>query len=107
MINEKVMNRILDGFEETIRKEGVKCMHVADEAEFLRSIHENGMAYDGFVIIKSSECSGIFYMDTGELLSADEINNVSTPFRKMKLDIPAKLPPLNIMSGTNGLKNNL
>ena len=58
MINEKVMNHLLDSFEEVIKNAGVKCMRVKDRAEFLRRVYESETVYDGFVIVQSSKQSG-------------------------------------------------
>lgn len=95
MINEKVMNGILTGFEDVIKKAGVNCMRVADRAEFLRSIYENEMKYDGFVILKSKKQSGIFYVDTDELLGNGGMFRAQRPLKRGDFDIPANIPPLN------------
>ena len=41
MINEKLMNRLLEGFESVVKDAGVKCLRVTDRDEFLRRIYEN------------------------------------------------------------------
>lgn len=95
MINEKVMNHLLDSFEEVIKKAGVDCMRVADRAEFLRAVYENEMKFDGFVILKSSKQSGIFYVDTEELLGSAGRYKTPRPLKKSDFDIPSNVPPLN------------
>lgn len=95
MINEKVMNGLLDSFEDVIKKAGVNCIRVADRTEFLRSIYENEMKYDGFVIIKSEKQSGIFYVDTEELLGSGGVFRAQRPLKRSDFDIPANIPPLN------------
>ncbi len=64
MINEKVMKRLLDSFEKIIQDAGVNCMCVGSRDEFLKRIFENEMCFDGFVIIRSQQQSGILYIDT-------------------------------------------
>ena len=95
MISEKVMNRLLDSFEEVIKNEGVNCMRVEDRDEFLRRIYENEMKYDGFVIVKSSKQLGIFYVDTEELLGSAGRYRAPRPLKKSDFDIPSSVPPLN------------
>lgn len=95
MISEKVMNRLLDSFEEVIKNEGVNCMRVADRSEFLRRIYENELKYDGFVILRSEKQSGIFYVDTEELLGAGGMYRAPRPLKRSDFDIPANIPPLN------------
>lgn len=95
MISEKVMDRLLDNFEKVIEEAGVKCMRINDRSEFLRRIYENEMKYDGFVILKSSKQSGIFYVDTEDLLGSGGMNRVPRPLKKSDFDIPANVPPLN------------
>jgi hypothetical protein len=95
MINEKLMNTLLDEFEKVITKNGVNCLRVADRAEFLRKVYENEMVYDGFVIIKSSKQSGIFYVDTEELIGRGGMYRAPRPLKKSDFDIPSPVPPLN------------
>lgn len=95
MINEKVMNHLLDSFEEVIKNAGVKCMRVKDRAEFLRRVYENETVYDGFVIVQSSKQSGIFYIDTEELLGGRGRYKAPRPLKKSDFDIPSNVPPLN------------
>ena len=68
MINEKVMSRLLDRFEEAIVSEGIDCMRVANRDEFQKSLFERAMEFDGFVVVRSKEESGIFYVDTSQHL---------------------------------------
>lgn len=77
MIDEKVMNHLLDEFEEVIKKNGVNCMRVTDREEFIRNVHEKEMTYEGFVIVKSSEQSGIFYVNTAEWNTFNDRNEYS------------------------------
>lgn len=95
MINDKVMNQLLDSFEGVIKNAGVNCIRVTDREEFLRSIYENEMRYDGFVIIKSPKQSGIFYVDTEELLGTGGMYRAQRPLKRSDFDIPANIPPLN------------
>lgn len=95
MINEKVMNHLLDSFEEVIEKAGVKCMRVTDRDEFLRKVYENELRYDGFVIVSSPKQSGIFYIDTVELLGSAGRYRAPRPLKRSDFDIPANIPPLN------------
>ncbi len=95
MISEKVMNQLLDSFEKVIKETGVKCMRVSDKTEFLRRIYEGEMVYDGFVIVQSEKQSGIFYIDTEELLGGRGRYKAPRPFKKSDFDIPANVPPLN------------
>ncbi len=94
MLNEKLMNHLLDRFEEVITESGVKCMRVSDRAEFLRKVYESELTYDGFVIVKSDKQSGIFYVDTQELIGSG-IYRAPRPLKKSDFDIPSSVPPLN------------
>ncbi len=95
MINEKLMNRLLEGFESVVKDAGVKCLRVTDRDEFLRRIYENEMNFDGFVIVQSQKQSGIFYVDTEELLGTTGRYRASRPLKKSDFDIPSPVPPLD------------
>ena len=77
MINENVMNHLLDEFEEVIKRNGVNCMRVIDKEDFLRVIFERKIVYDGFVIVKSSRQSGIFYVDMARLFDNENVSEYS------------------------------
>lgn len=89
MINETVMNHLFDSFEEMIKRVGIDCMCMADRRDFLQAVYENGMRYDGFVIIKSSKQFGIFYVDTELFSGNSERFFLSYPMDKSKLDVPS------------------
>ena len=95
MINEKLMSQLLEGFEGVINNAGVKCMRVNDRDEFLRRIYENEMKFDGFVIVQSQKQSGIFYVDTEELMGSTGRYRAPRPLKKSDFDIPSPVPPLN------------
>lgn len=68
MIDEQIMNRLLDSFEAAIAAECVNCMCVNSREEFQRKLFERQMLYDGFVIVRSKNECGIFYVDTSKEL---------------------------------------
>ena len=95
MINEKVLQRLFETFEEAIQESGNRCISITDRAEFLRKVYENELVYDGFVIVNSEKQKGVFYVDTVDLLGAQGMYRVSRPLKKSDFDIPANIPPLN------------
>lgn len=95
MIAEKVISSLFDSFEKTIQENGLKCLRITDRNEFLRKIYENELVYDGFVLLKSEKQTGIFYVDTAELLGAGGMYRAPRPLKKSDFDIPSSVPPLN------------
>ena len=95
MISEKILSRLFESFEKAIQESGVKCMRITDRSEFLRKIYENELVYDGFVIVNSEKQTGIFYVDTAELLGVQGQYRAPRPLKKSDFDIPSSVPPLN------------
>lgn len=93
-MTDKVMNNVLAGFEQVIKENGLNCIKVENRADFLRQVYERELIYDGFVIVQSDKQSGIFYVNTQELMPTGRYR-ASRPLKKSDFDIPSSVPRFN------------
>lgn len=93
-MKEKIMKDVLAGFEQVIKENGLNCMKVKDRADFLRQVYERELVYEGFVIVQSEKQSGIFYVDTQELMPSGRYR-APRPLKRSDFDIPSSVPRMN------------
>lgn len=63
----KLMEQLLDYFEEDIQKLGYQCIRVRNFEDFYMKLNCMGGSYKGFVIVHSLNDIGLIYIDTDEI----------------------------------------